>query len=94
MQIHQCADFLMAKNEIEECSGKCLNGGVCVNGECACRTNFSGEFCENKSKQNTYANKNYCIRSCENNDNDLFADMLSVDYLDCRYLLLQSLDSG
>jgi hypothetical protein len=40
----------MSKNEIEECSGKCLNGGVCVNGECACRANFSGELCQNKSK--------------------------------------------
>lgn len=57
-QIHQCADFLMAANEskflfridpyivVEECSGKCQNGGVCVNGECMCRTNYSGSYCQ------------------------------------------------
>jgi hypothetical protein len=53
-QIHQCADFLMSSNEIEECSGKCLNGGVCVNAECACRTNFYGDVCQNKSKDPFY----------------------------------------
>jgi hypothetical protein len=52
-QIHQCADFLMSSKDIEECSGKCLNGGVCVNGECVCRTNFYGDLCQNKKAVKT-----------------------------------------
>jgi hypothetical protein len=52
-QIHQCADFLMSSKDIEECSGKCLNDGVCVNGECVCRTNFYGDLCQNKKAVKT-----------------------------------------
>ena len=28
------------------CSGKCQNGGVCVSGECHCRTGFEGSYCQ------------------------------------------------
>jgi EGF-like domain len=58
-QIHQCADFLMSNKDIEECSGKCLNGGVCVNGECVCRTSFYGDLCQNKSKKHYVPDNDY-----------------------------------
>jgi len=40
----------MAAGYVEECSGKCQNGGVCVNGACKCRSSFYGEHCQSKSK--------------------------------------------
>ena len=49
-QIHQCTDFLMQRGtQIEACSGKCQNMGVCVNGNCKCRSSFYGEFCQYQS---------------------------------------------
>jgi hypothetical protein len=32
--------------KIEDCSGQCVNGGVCMNGGCHCRPGYSGNFCE------------------------------------------------
>lgn len=49
-QIHQCADFYMTDKETEDCSGKCLNGGACINGECKCRSGFTGSYCESRGK--------------------------------------------
>ena len=34
---------------VEECTGKCVNGGACINGECKCRNGFYGAYCESKS---------------------------------------------
>ena len=33
---------------VEECLGKCQNNGVCSNGECKCRKNYSGQYCQYK----------------------------------------------
>jgi hypothetical protein len=85
-QIHQCADFLMSSKDIEECSGKCLNGGVCVNGECMCRTNFYGDLCQNKSKHPFFPDNDY--RSSKDYDNDLHSRVhcIGTDYW-CPLLL-------
>ena len=32
--------------EVKQCSAKCLNGGVCVAGECQCPAERSGAHCE------------------------------------------------
>jgi hypothetical protein len=40
-----CADIQIQGAQMEECSGKCLNGGVCQNGECKCRKGYSGKYC-------------------------------------------------
>jgi len=46
--MHVCADVSILSNEIEECAGKCQNGGVCMNGACSCRKGFSGVYCQYK----------------------------------------------
>ncbi len=47
--LHQCADLIIEeKVQVEDCGGNCLNGGVCQNGECKCRSNYSGQFCQYK----------------------------------------------
>jgi hypothetical protein len=33
-------------DKLSACFGKCLNGGVCANGECVCIDNYKGTFCE------------------------------------------------
>ncbi|CAG9326276.1 unnamed protein product [Blepharisma stoltei] len=44
---YQCIDVEIASNAQSPCSGKCLNGGVCVDKECQCVQGFSGQFCQN-----------------------------------------------
>lgn len=46
--MHFCADVQIIDKEIEECAGKCQNGGICQNGECKCRKNYSGLYCQFK----------------------------------------------
>jgi hypothetical protein len=46
--MHFCADIQIIDKEIEECVGKCQNGGVCANGECKCRKGYSGTYCQYK----------------------------------------------
>jgi hypothetical protein len=48
-EIHQCADLILASSTLEDCGGKCQNGGVCVNGECKCRDNYEGNYCQYKA---------------------------------------------
>jgi hypothetical protein len=33
---------------VADCSGKCQNGGVFINGECRCRSGYSGNYCQYK----------------------------------------------
>lgn len=47
-QQHYCADVQVIDKEAEECSGKCENGGICMNGECRCRKGTSGNYCQYK----------------------------------------------
>ena len=35
---------------VPDCIGKCLNGGACQNGACACREGFEGETCAVEGK--------------------------------------------
>lgn len=44
--MHLCSDILIIDKEIEECAGKCQNGGICANGECRCRKGYSGYYCQ------------------------------------------------
>jgi len=44
--LFQCADIQLLGGKIEDCSGQCMNGGVCLNGECQCRNGFEGNFCQ------------------------------------------------
>ncbi len=48
VQQHYCADVQVIDKEVEECSGKCQNGGICMNGECKCRRGNSGAYCQYK----------------------------------------------
>jgi len=48
-QIHQCADLVLLSTAVEDCAGKCQNSGVCVNGECKCRDNYQGQYCQYKA---------------------------------------------
>lgn len=41
-----CTDIELLNGKIEDCSGQCMNGGVCLNGGCECRKGFSGNFCQ------------------------------------------------
>ena len=77
----------MSSNDIEECSGKCLNGGVCVNGECVCRTNFYGDLCQNKSKHSFLSDNGY--RSSKDYDDDLHTRLHCFDTNNWCSLLLQ-----
>ena len=31
---HMCADFSIWAGAIEDCSGQCVNGAICMNGHC------------------------------------------------------------
>lgn len=46
--MHFCSDLQIIDKEIEECAGKCQNGGVCQNGDCKCRKGYSGSYCQYK----------------------------------------------
>jgi hypothetical protein len=46
-QFH-CADIEILGGDIEDCSGQCMNGGMCVNGGCQCRKGYTGNFCQIK----------------------------------------------
>lgn len=46
IQQHRCAEVQVIEKEVEECVGKCKNGGVCMNGECKCRKGYSGSYCQ------------------------------------------------
>lgn len=41
-----CADIEILGGDIEDCSGQCMNGGMCVNGGCQCRKGYTGNFCQ------------------------------------------------
>mmetsp|Transcript_32936 Transcript_32936/g.50366 ORF Transcript_32936/g.50366 Transcript_32936/m.50366 type:complete len:124 (+) Transcript_32936:642-1013(+) len=41
-----CSDIQVLNGKIEDCSGQCMHGGVCMNGECDCRKGFEGKFCQ------------------------------------------------
>ncbi len=43
-----CADVEILGGDVEDCSGQCMNGGMCVNGGCQCRKGFTGNFCQIK----------------------------------------------
>ena len=43
---YMCSDIQILNGKIEDCSGQCMHGGVCMNGQCDCRQGFSGKFCE------------------------------------------------
>lgn len=47
---YSCADISVLENQTKECSGECLNEGICVEGTCLCKKPYYGEFCEVKSK--------------------------------------------
>ena len=47
-KIFMCSEISIQGSESEDCSGKCLNGGVCSNGVCKCRKSFSGSNCQYK----------------------------------------------
>lgn len=32
-------------NIVEDCAGKCNNGGICINGECKCKSGYNGNYC-------------------------------------------------
>ena len=42
---YMCADIEILFGKIADCSGQCMNGGVCLNGKCKCRAGFEGDFC-------------------------------------------------
>ena len=43
---YMCADIEILFGKIADCSGQCMNGGVCLNGKCKCRAGFEGDFCQ------------------------------------------------
>ena len=48
---YMCADIRVLKGAIADCSGQCMNGGVCQQeeggtGACKCRAGYEGEFCQ------------------------------------------------
>lgn len=43
---YRCTDFESVASEVPECFGKCLNGGICRNGKCACPEFYSGSNCQ------------------------------------------------
>ena len=43
---YRCTDFESVANEVPECFGQCMNGGICRNGRCACPDGFSGSNCQ------------------------------------------------
>ena len=45
-KIYLCGDIQIDSKESEVCAGKCLNNGVCYNGNCQCKTGFSGDTCQ------------------------------------------------
>ena len=51
VQQHYCADVTVIDRELEECAGKCLGGGICMNGECRCRKGTYGAYCQYKESE-------------------------------------------
>lgn len=43
---HMCSDIEITNGKLDDCSGQCMNGGQCLNGECLCRKGFEGNFCQ------------------------------------------------
>ena len=43
---HMCSDIQILGGSVEDCSGQCVNGAVCMNGACHCRPGYQGNFCE------------------------------------------------
>ena len=43
---YMCSDIALMSGKISDCSGQCMNGGVCLNGKCECRKGYSGDFCQ------------------------------------------------
>ena len=43
--MYMCSDVELLSGELSDCSGQCMNGGVCLNGACVCRHGFEGKFC-------------------------------------------------
>lgn len=44
--LNYCSDIEILSGKIEDCSGQCVNGGMCMNGNCQCRKGYQGKFCE------------------------------------------------
>lgn len=44
--IFMCADIQVLDGQVEDCSGQCTNGAVCMNGHCQCKKGYTGKFCE------------------------------------------------
>lgn len=44
--IYMCSDIEVLSGQVEDCSGQCTNGAVCMNGHCQCKKGFTGKFCE------------------------------------------------
>jgi hypothetical protein len=40
-----CSDVRILRDNIPDCSGQCMNGGACLNGQCKCRKGFEGDYC-------------------------------------------------
>ena len=46
----QCADIEVAFfASVEQCAGRCKNGGVCVSNQCKCTVGFYGDFCQHEN---------------------------------------------
>ena len=53
--IYSCSDIIINGQNLENCMGKCLNGGSCFNGKCLCLKGFSGDFCEDSESSSSKA---------------------------------------
>lgn len=42
----QCVDVQISKGAVSACFGKCRNGGACVNDQCLCVLEYTGQYCE------------------------------------------------
>ena len=48
--MHMCSDLEILGGKVLDCSGQCMNGGVCMSiegeSQCVCRKGFEGNFCQ------------------------------------------------
>jgi len=50
-ELAENSDNLLHLSDSSTCRPKCINGGICSNGECFCRNYYTGGYCQTKAEE-------------------------------------------